>query len=316
MSDAPAGTPAPIGLGKWDGRQVGRPFILSLEGSYWMFYAGSDLWGEWKIGAAISVDGIAWDRVDDDAVVVPPAPRLNGGGWHSYESPWASLTPDGFRLFACATGDKPLSAIVSFVSRDGVTWADPVMELVAPPLSEAGVLQFRDPWIVEEDGRESLFVTRVLTTANDRVSAIVRYVRTKGGEWTQNGETIADPDGGLISLAAVLRTERGWTLWCSSFVDGRYRILVAYSPDLVTWSVPKEIIAGDPESPYETQGVFGPMVVRDEGGYRMWHLTSSRTSDGFSVVVRLRHSDDGEAWTVVSERPVFTPRPGVPVRPW
>ena len=27
-----------------------------------MFYAGSDLWGEWKIGVATSVDGIAWER--------------------------------------------------------------------------------------------------------------------------------------------------------------------------------------------------------------------------------------------------------------
>jgi hypothetical protein len=307
--------PAPIGLGKWDGRQVGRPFILSLDGSYWMFYAGSDLWGEWKIGAAISVDGIAWHRVDEDAIVVPPATRINGGGWHSYESPWASLTPDGFRLFVCATGDKPLSAILSFVSPDGVTWSDPVVELVAPPWEE-GIYQVRDPWIVEEDGRESLFVTRVFTTANNRESWLERYIRAEGGEWTQSGTTIADPDGGLISLAAVLPTERGFTLWCSSFVGGRYRILVAYSPDMVEWPVPKEIIAGDPKSPYETQGVFAPMVVRDERGYLMWHLTSSRTSDGFSVVVRLRRSDDGEAWTVVSERPVFTPRPGVPVRPW
>jgi hypothetical protein len=316
LSDAGASTPAPIGLGKWDGRQVGRPLVLATEDTYWMFYAGSDLWGEWKIGAATSVDGITWERVDDDPLIVPPATRLDGGGWHSYESPWASLTPDGFRLLACATGGKPLSAIVSFMSPDGVTWSDPLAELVAPPPSDDGILQFRDPWIVDEDGHESLFITRVLTTANDRESALVRYVRTPGGEWTESGPTIVDPDGGLISLAAVLRTERGWTLWCSSFVEGRYRILVAYSPDLVKWSIPREIISGDPASPYETQGVFAPMVVHEQGGYLMWHLTSSRTSDGFSVAVRLRRSDDGETWTVVTERPVFTARPGVPVRPW
>jgi len=315
MSDAVPGTPAPFGLGKWDGRQVGRPFILSLDGSYWMFYSGSDFWGEWKIGAATSMDGIAWERIDDYAVVVPPAARINGGGWHSYESPWASLTPDGFRLLVCATGDKPLSAILSFTSLDGVTWSDPVVELVAPP-SDDGIYQTRDPWLVDEDVRESLFVTRVFTTANNRVSWLVRYVRSDDGAWTESGERIADPDGGLISLSSVLRTERGWTLWCSSFVGDRYRIMVAYSPDLVTWSVPKEIIAGEQESPYETQGVFGPMVVHDESGYRMWHLTSSRTSDGFAVAVRLRQSDDGEDWSVVERRPVFTPRPGVPVRPW
>ena len=308
--------PAPIGLGKWDGRQVGRPFILALEGSYWMFYAGSDLWGEWKIGVATSVDGVAWDRLDEDAVLVPPASRITGGGWHSYESPWAGLTADGFRLFACATGDLPLSGIVSFTSPDGVTWTDPVIELLAPPISVEGVFQFRDPWIVDVDGHDSLFATRVHTTANERVSAIVRFVRGEDGAWIDTGLAITDPDGGLISLPDVMRTEHGWTLWCSSFVDGRYRILVTSSVDLVTWSIPKEIIAGDQESPYETQGVFGPMVIRDEDGYRMWHLTSSRTSDGFSVAVRLRRSDDGEDWTVVAKRPVFTPNPGVPVRPW
>jgi hypothetical protein len=316
LSDAVAGTPAPLGFGEWDGRQIGRPFILSLGASYWMFYAGSDLWGEWKIGVATSLDGVAWDRLDDAAIIVPPASRLNGGGWHSYESPWASLTADGFKLFACATGDKPLSAIVSFASADGVIWSDQTVELVAPPLSEAGVHQCRDPWIVQEDEQESLFATRVHTTANDRQSAIVRYVRTGGGDWSETDTSIADPDGGLISLPAVLRTDRGWTLWCSSFTGGRYRIQVAYSTDLATWSVPKEVVAGDPESPYETQGVFGPMVVHDEGAYRMWHLTSSRTSDGFSVAMRLRRSDDGEHWSVVAQRPVFAPRPGVPVRPW
>lgn len=316
MSETAPGTPAPLGFGKWDGRQVGRPFVLSLDGTYWMFYAGSDLWGEWKIGAATSLDGIAWDRLDEEAIIVPPASRLNGGGWHSYESPWASVTPDGFRLFASATGDKPLSAIVSFTSPDGVTWSEPVVELVASPLRKSGVHQYRDPWIVEIDGRETLFVTHVVTTANDRKSRLVSFVRSKRGTWTERGEPIADPDGGLISLADVMRTDDGWTMWCSSFVGDRYRILVAYSSDLATWSVPREIIAGDQGSPHETQGVFGPMVVRDADGYLMWHLTSSRTSDGMSVSIRLRRSDDGESWTVVRERPVFTPSPGVHVRPW
>ena len=302
-------------MGKWDGRQLGRPFVLSLDGSYWMFYCGSDLWGEWKIGAALSVDGIKWDRLDDDPLVVPPATRLSGGGWHSYESPWAQVTSEGFRLLACAQGDRPRSAIVSFVSRDGDTWSDPVVELVAPESSE-GILHLRDPWIVDDDGQESLFVTRVLTRPNDRETRIVRYLRAESGGWTESGTTIADPDGGDISHGGVLRTEGGWTLWGSSFVDGQFRIVVANSPDLVTWSVPRELLGGDPSSPYETQGVFGPMVIRDERGFLMWHLTSSRTSDGMSIVVRLRRSDDGEAWSVVSERPVFTPRPGVPVRPW
>ena len=48
----------------------------------------------------------------------------------------AQLTPDGFRLLACATGDRPKSAIVSFVSADGDTWSDPVVELVAPEPGE------------------------------------------------------------------------------------------------------------------------------------------------------------------------------------
>ena len=302
-------------MGEWDGRQLGRPLVLSLEGTYWMFYCGSDLWGEWKIGAALSEDGIKWHRIADEALLVPPATRLAGGGWHSYENPWAELTPEGFRLFACAQGDRPKSAIVSFTSSDGDSWSAPVVELVAPESSE-GILHLRDPWVVEDDGRESLFVTRVLTRPNDRDTRIVRYVRAEDGAWTESGTTIADPDGGEISHGGVLRTKGGWTLWCSSFVDGRYRILVTYSPDLVTWSIPKEVVAGDPSSPHETQGVFGPMVLHNERGFWLWHLTSSRTSDGMSIVVRLRRSNDGEAWSVVSERAVFTARPGIPVRPW
>lgn len=310
-----AGGPAPLREGKWDGRQLGRPFVLSLDGTYWMFYCGSDLWGEWKLGAALSADGIEWERLTDEPLIAPPGTRLGGGGWHSYENPWTELTPNGFRLLAGAQGDNPKSAIVSFTSTDGDSWSDPVVELVAPSSSE-GILHLRDPWIIEKDGQESLFVTRVLTRPSDRQTAIIRFVRTDDGAWAESDTLIVDNDGGEISHPAVVRTDNGWTLWCSSFFDGRFRIMVTSSEDLETWTVPTEAVAGDPSTPFETQGVFAPMVIKGVDGFRMWHLTSSRTSDGMSVSVRLRHSDDGRIWTVVAERPVFTPRPGVPVRPW
>ena len=310
-----AGGPTPIREGKWDGRQLGRPFVLALDGTYWMFFSGSDLWGEWKIGAAVSADGVDWERLTDEPLIAPPGTRLGGGGWHSYENPWASLTPDGFRVVVGAQGDEPKSAIVSFASADGDSWSDPAVELVAP-MSDEGILHLRDPWIVEDGGQESLFVTRVLTRPNDRETTIVRYLRTDAGGWAETSTTIVDVDGGEISHPAIVRTDEGWTLWCSSFFDGRFRILVAASSDLTTWTPTAEAVAGDPTTPYETQGVYAPMVVKDDEGFRMWHLTSSRTSDGMSVSVRLRRSDDGVSWSVVAERPVFTPRPGVAVRPW
>jgi hypothetical protein len=120
-----------------------------------------------------------------------------------------------------------------------------------------------------------------------------------------------------VDHPCVVRLRDGdWRLWCSSFHDGSWRILTATSSDLEAWTSLEPALEGDRGSPYETAGVFGPAVRPDKDGFLMLHLASSRTSDGMSVAVFARRSEDASTWHRLTNRPVFHPRPGIPVRPW
>jgi hypothetical protein len=322
-----AGTawPRPVGFGAWDAREIGRPGLLRQDGTLWLFHAGCDVRFEWKLGAAVSTDGLAWERVADEPVLTPPATRVSGGGWHSYLDPSPVAEPDGsVRLYFAALGDRPGTVVASAVSSDLVDWSDPAVELSPEPSATGTVTDVRAPWAADgPDGRRSLWVARVETHGDGhRTSTLVRHVPEAAGErpgarWRPAGAPLVDPAGGEVDHpCAIPLAGGGWRLWCSSFRDGTWRILTATSPDGEAWSPLETALEGDPASPYETSGVFAAAVVRTADGYLMLHLASSRTSDGMSIATFARRSTDAVSWTRATERPVFHPRPGIPVRPW
>ena len=108
----------------------------------------------------------------------------------------------------------------------------------------------------------------------------------------------------------------GWRLWCTSTRPTAWRILTARSDDGLDWSALEPALEGDPRSPHQTAGVYAPAVVGGPDGLFMLHLACSRTSDGMSVVTFAARSADGVRWERLGDGPVFTPRPGLPVRPW
>jgi predicted GH43/DUF377 family glycosyl hydrolase len=64
----------PGGSGDWDEFALWGPTVLKLGSTYWMWYAGSsDLYGP-AIGAATSADGVTWNRVQTDPMVIGNGP--------------------------------------------------------------------------------------------------------------------------------------------------------------------------------------------------------------------------------------------------
>lgn len=311
-----AGTPSSVGFGAWDSREIGRPCVVRIGSVLWLFYSGCDTWFEWKIGSAFSEDGIDWQRLDDDPIMVPPTRRIEGDGPHSYQDPCVVDLDGGLVLVASAAGGAPGAWLVAAASADLLEWTPPAEIVAIPPeAGESSVV--RSPWLIRDGRTLHLFATH-LRTAGDgtRRTAILRFVRA-GEAWSNAGTAIPAPaDAELDHPCVVALREGGYRLWCSVFRDGEWHIATATSQDLQTWSGLARAIEGDQASPFETSGVFGPSVLVDNHGFRMWHLTSSRTSDGMSVSVAARRSADGVTWDRVSPRPVFSPRPGIPIRPW
>ena len=322
--------PSPVGLGAWDSREIGRGGLLRIGETLWSFYSGCDVQFEWKLGAAVSADALDWTRVGDEPLVTPPSTRVSGGGWHGYLDPSAVVRPDGsIELFACAVGGGPGATIVSFTSRDAVDWVGPEVQLRSAGWDGSGIVALGSPWVVTapgagsegmaQPGTQCMFLARSRTMGDGRrESRIVRFDRVaEEGGWSETEVQLADPDGHQVDHPCVLvDPDLGWRLWCSSLRTTAWRIMSARSDDGLTWSPLQPVIVGDPRSPHQTAGVFGPAVVAVPDGLLMVHLASSRMSDGLSVVAFAKRSVDGVVWQPLSERPVFRPRPGLPVRSW
>ena len=84
-----------------------------------------------------------------------------------------------------------------------------------------------------------------------------------------------------------------------------YKIGFAYSGDGITWTVnPSPVLVPTP-STWDAYTVDAPMVIRQNGGYKMWYTSFlSPTSPDF---LGYATSPDGIHWTKYSGNPVFGP---------
>ncbi len=106
--------------GSWDERGVADPYVIALNGTYYMFYLGQDRARRQRIGLARSPDGARWQKLranpilelgesgvfDEDALGEPAV-------WASHGWYWMLYTGRG------RTGIRRLGLAQS---TDGVTW--------------------------------------------------------------------------------------------------------------------------------------------------------------------------------------------------
>lgn len=299
----------------WDSREIGRPSVLRLGTALWLFYSGCDSSFEWKIGLAHSSDGAEWQRFDDSPLLVASGRRASGGP-HSYLAPTAVQWPAGsdrLLLVCVEVGDGPGSRLVSFESANAVSWSGPTALRLDGSLAMPG-LWLASPWLVVlPDGLELFGVASTTDGTGITTSRIFSASSADGRSWHTTEDSL--PWSGDLDHPCVARGPDGeLRLWCSEFSGNEWRILTSHST-ATGWAA-LEQIATVADSPWESAGIFAPCVLAAEDGYLMWHLSSSRTSDGMATAMFMRRSADGRTWSRVSAAPVLRPRPGIPVRPW
>lgn len=298
----------------WDSRVIGRPSVLRLGGVFWLFYSGCDYTFEWKIGLAQSVDGVAWERLDAEPVLAPARGGGGAGVW-SYLDPTVVEWPpnSGRLLMVCVEAHSGVdSQLVGFQSCDGVSW-EGKWRLAVPGLAAGPGSRIMNPWlVVRGEGLELFLASATIDQASGTTSSIIRSRSRDGESWGQPDELIRVNDWGL-DHPCVVTGRMGDHLWFSRFTESRWEIRESEGKGF-GWTRPKAVETVT-DSPWETAGILAPCVVRASDGYLMWHLTSSRTSDGPVSSVFLRRSSDGLRWTKVVDRPVFSAKPGIPFRP-
>lgn len=104
--------------GSWDESGVAYASVFPWEGEYQMWYQGRDLAGRWRIGRAVSKDGMSW-RKDPANPVLSPGPN---GAWDEERvfTPAVLPWPGGLlMLYGGGPGGKDLGYAFS---SDGAGW--------------------------------------------------------------------------------------------------------------------------------------------------------------------------------------------------
>lgn len=110
--------------GKWDGGGLYRGHsIIKTKTGYQMWYAGTESWSwKWKIGYAISSDGINWEKQNDGNPVIEPS-----SPWENVYFPKVIFENGIYEMWYARGADNlPLpTQIVYATSTDGIHWNKP-----------------------------------------------------------------------------------------------------------------------------------------------------------------------------------------------
>lgn len=295
---------------QWDDKEIGRPCVRRLGDAYWMWYAGCDSRFERAIGLAHSADGVVWRRFGPGPVLRPPARRLQPG-YHSFANPCVLDRGDRFWLVVTAQGERARADLVASESHDGVTWANP--RLLATGPTAAG---FGAPSAVAAGDAVHLFVPVLDVDAAGQVRgvAIQHAVAADAalGVWEWGPDW---PQADVDYPCALVENGR-FVLWFSRYRDGAWAIERAESADGASWTEPEIVIAPGAAGGLDAAGALGPCALPEAGGYTMWRLGSSRSSDGYRGFVMRSRSPDGRRWTVDPAAPVFRPSYGAYLNPF
>lgn len=296
----------------WDDKEIGRPSVLRLGGAWWMWYAGCSSRFERAIGLAHSADGVAWQRFGPGPVLAPTSRRLQPGH-HSFSNP-SVLHRDGrFLLVANAQGRGARQELVVAESADGVEWSAPVILQAGP--TPAG---FGAPWLVKREKVLHLFVP-VLAVASDGGirSAGIRHARSsdaRAWEWDDPGDiAFAELN---VDHPCVVTEGTAFVAWFGSYRDGRWEIVHSKSGDGIHWTEPEVVVPPGPPGGLDSAGAMAPCVARHGDAWVMWHLGSSRSSDGYRGYLLRSISTDGRCWRPDPVDPVFRPSHGRYLNPY
>lgn len=263
--------------GEFDSVDVLNPSVFrGPDGKRWNLYSGFD-GRTWHTGLAVEAgpDG-NWNK--QGRVLSPDPKSWEGDDYIAANG--SALYADGEILYwyqAGRVGGATGPRIGLARSRDGRNWtrstASPVLD--AGPYRSWDERGVADPYVIRQANALYLYYTG-LDRAGRQQLGVARS--TDGGvHWQKHG---ANPilaltsapfeDAGLGEPAVFAAAGRYWMLYTGRAWDEQRRILLAESPDGITWTrVPNWVLAGSKD--WDRKVVCDPTVeVAPEGAITVW----------------------------------------------
>ena len=285
--------------GSWEDREVGGPFVIAEDGTFKMWYTGHDGLSS-RIGYAVSIDGINWNRGWRNPLLGPdavPGSVLQIGGeykmWYNY-------------------GVFTSNRIGYANSTDGFAWteypANPVI-----PLGAWHSDQISMPSVIWDGSfYHMLYVGQQNSPLN---RAIGHATSPDGVSWTK--EPSANPilsassngnwDDEGVSTPSLLWEDVEFKMWYGGHDGSTWRVGYATSSDGVSWTrfPGNPVLDVGPVGAWDESAVSHPSVFRLNGLYYMYYTNAWDATQGSST--GFAWSADGENWTKHGGNPVFEP---------
>ena len=262
------------GPGAWDDYSIFGPSVLSEDGTYKIWYNGSDGSND-RIGYATSTDGIVWTKYGGNPVLDLGAP----GEWDDFRLIFSFvLFEDGMYKMWYTGGDGSNYRIGYATSTDGIVWTkyanNPVLDLGASG-------EWDNHWVYAssvlfEDGTYKMWYS-----GHDGYNVRIGYATSPDGiAWEKyEGNPVLGLGGSgawddyHVSTPFVLFEDGTYKMWYSGYDGSDDRIGYTTSPNGITWTK----YAGNPvlglgaPGEWNDDEVGHPSVLFENGTYKMWY---------------------------------------------
>ncbi len=268
----------PGGVGSWEEMGVLRPSVLWADGTYRMWYAGSNASFTSAIGYATSTNGTDWTKETTNPVVE------NGdtGAWDDFSVNFATVIQDGDVYKMWYTGTGPGAGGVGSVrkigmatSTDGIDWTkhagNPVLDVGPTGAWDAG--QVSIPTVTKVGGGYQMWYSVGITGA----SGIGHATSPDGTTWTKDPANPVIPGGSGgwddIIYAPFVLNDGCFLQMFYSGCDGLGICQIGYARSLdgTTWSKQGAILPMGTGTDFDSGLVGYPSAMLGIPYYRLFY---------------------------------------------
>ncbi|MBI5287134.1 MAG: hypothetical protein HY878_06050 [Deltaproteobacteria bacterium] len=286
----------------WMDTSVYRGTVIKEDGLYRMWFSGFN-GTRVRIGHATSNDGINWGRSPLGPVMEP-----DEKGWNRFGVAYPSVVKDSGVYKMWYAGYDGLRHKIGYAtSRDGIHWEkypEPVVDLGEDGSWDGVTILY--PFVIKDGSGYKLYYAGF----DGKTQRIGLATSLDGVHWKRSPENpVLDVRGGLLGVSYpwVIRDEDGlYRMWYSGLTEGGYRVFLAESKDGVTWEDRYSSPLLSLVKTRDAQETRGPMVLNEEGFYRMWYEEFDNNATRIAHAI----SEDGVEWGVYEDSTVLDPGAG------
>ncbi len=270
--------------GAWDSKDIETGSVVLLNDTYRLWYSGFD-GTHWKIGYALSFDGISWIKYDGNPVLDTSLPST----WDDYGVYRPAVLHDGVKFHMWYTGFGAVSQIGHATSDDGIVWLkDPANPVIEPGI---GALEWDgggaySPSAVFAEGIYRIWYTGYCS----RTGTTIGYAESPDGTaWTKYpGNPVIEAankgwEGSDVYAPSVVFDGAEYHLWYVAWRTdfpllkmGFSRIGYATSANGLSWT---KYVKNPVVKPgwgiftrWDGRGVSYPSVILDGDQFKMWFV--------------------------------------------